>query len=162
MLTGNLPFHSATRQETMDQILKAKLGMPDNLSKEAQSLVRIEPIDIEFVHLQFQRSLFPPLNSFGHYSNVCRTIAWVPVQTASKTSNGTNSSRQSIGSIWNGKKCGRHSYRLFHVTMPTISIRSTRINRHAIPLAVQSAQVHAKYFVDSVLLRPAYWTIQIM
>lgn len=39
MLTGNLPFHSATRQETMDQILKAKLGMPDNLSKEAQSLV---------------------------------------------------------------------------------------------------------------------------
>lgn len=41
MLTGNLPFHSATRQETMDQILKAKLGMPDNLSKEAQSLVMI-------------------------------------------------------------------------------------------------------------------------
>ncbi|XP_055297203.1 ribosomal protein S6 kinase alpha-3 [Sitodiplosis mosellana] len=40
MLTGNLPFHSATRQETMDQILKAKLGMPDNLSKEAQSLLR--------------------------------------------------------------------------------------------------------------------------
>lgn len=39
MLTGNLPFHSSTRQETMDQILKAKLGMPDNLSKEAQSLV---------------------------------------------------------------------------------------------------------------------------
>lgn len=39
MLTGNLPFHSATRQETMDQILKAKLGMPDNLSREAQSLV---------------------------------------------------------------------------------------------------------------------------
>lgn len=39
MLTGNLPFHSATRQETMDQILKAKLGMPDNLSKDAQSLV---------------------------------------------------------------------------------------------------------------------------
>lgn len=40
MLTGNLPFHSATRQETMDQILKAKLGMPDNLSREAQSLLR--------------------------------------------------------------------------------------------------------------------------
>lgn len=40
MLTGNLPFHSATRQETMDQILKAKLGMPDNLSREAQSLVK--------------------------------------------------------------------------------------------------------------------------
>lgn len=39
MLTGNLPFHSATRQETMDQILKAKLGMPDNLSRDAQSLV---------------------------------------------------------------------------------------------------------------------------
>lgn len=41
MLTGNLPFHSATRQETMDQILKAKLGMPDNLSRDAQSLVMI-------------------------------------------------------------------------------------------------------------------------
>lgn len=40
MLTGNLPFHCATRQETMDQILKAKLGMPDNLSREAQSLLR--------------------------------------------------------------------------------------------------------------------------
>lgn len=40
MLTGNLPFHSKTRQETMDQILKAKLGMPDNLSREAQSLLR--------------------------------------------------------------------------------------------------------------------------
>lgn len=40
MLTGNLPFHCATRQETMNQILKAKLGMPDNLSSEAQSLLR--------------------------------------------------------------------------------------------------------------------------
>lgn len=40
MLTGNLPFHSSTRQETMNQILKAKLGMPDNLSPEAQSLLR--------------------------------------------------------------------------------------------------------------------------
>lgn len=46
MLTGNLPFHSATRQETMDQILKAKLGMPDNLSREAQSLV----ITMFYVH----------------------------------------------------------------------------------------------------------------
>ncbi len=40
MLTGNLPFHCPTRQETMNQILKAKLGMPDNLSSEAQSLLR--------------------------------------------------------------------------------------------------------------------------
>lgn len=40
MLTGNLPFHCATRPETMNQILKAKLGMPDNLSPEAQSLLR--------------------------------------------------------------------------------------------------------------------------
>lgn len=40
MLTGNLPFHCSTRQETMNQILKAKLGMPDNLSSEAQSLLR--------------------------------------------------------------------------------------------------------------------------
>ncbi|XP_059619454.1 ribosomal protein S6 kinase 2 beta isoform X2 [Phlebotomus argentipes] len=41
MLTGNLPFHGATRQETMNQILKTKLGMPDNLSPEAQSLLRV-------------------------------------------------------------------------------------------------------------------------
>lgn len=40
MLTGNLPFHCSSRQETMNQILKAKLGMPDNLSSEAQSLLR--------------------------------------------------------------------------------------------------------------------------
>ncbi|CAK1555154.1 unnamed protein product [Leptosia nina] len=40
MLTGNLPFHGATRHETMTQILKAKLGMPANLSEEAQSLLR--------------------------------------------------------------------------------------------------------------------------
>ncbi|XP_049872430.1 ribosomal protein S6 kinase 2 beta isoform X2 [Pectinophora gossypiella] len=40
MLTGNLPFHGPTRHETMTQILKAKLGMPSNLSEEAQSLLR--------------------------------------------------------------------------------------------------------------------------
>lgn len=40
MLTGNLPFHCATRPETMNHILKAKLGMPDHLSPEAQSLLR--------------------------------------------------------------------------------------------------------------------------
>lgn len=40
MLTGNLPFHGANRQETMNQILKTKLGMPENLSPEAQSLLR--------------------------------------------------------------------------------------------------------------------------
>lgn len=40
MLTGNLPFHGLTRRDTMTQILKAKLGMPANLSPEAQSLLR--------------------------------------------------------------------------------------------------------------------------
>lgn len=40
MLTGNLPFHGRTRQDTMNQILKSKLGMPENLSPEAQSLLR--------------------------------------------------------------------------------------------------------------------------
>lgn len=160
MLTGNLPFHSATRQETMDQILKAKLGMPDNLSKEAQSLVRVQSIAM----LRIFNSFMPisPLHSFEHYSNVCRTIAWVPVQMASKTLNGTNSLRQSIGSVWSGKKCVRHSYRLFHVTTPTISILSTRINRPVILPEDQSARVHAKYSVDSVSLHPAYWTIRIM
>lgn len=40
MLTGNLPFHGQTRQETMTQILRSKLGMPENLSPEAQALLR--------------------------------------------------------------------------------------------------------------------------
>jgi ribosomal protein S6 kinase alpha-1/2/3/6 len=40
MLTGNLPFHGTNRQDTMNQILKSKLGMPENLSHEAQSLLR--------------------------------------------------------------------------------------------------------------------------
>ena len=40
MLTGQLPFQGANRKETMTQILKAKLGMPEYLSLEAQSLLR--------------------------------------------------------------------------------------------------------------------------
>ncbi|XP_017785338.1 PREDICTED: ribosomal protein S6 kinase alpha-1-like, partial [Nicrophorus vespilloides] len=40
MLTGGLPFQGANRRDTMTQILKAKLGMPSNLSSEAQSLLR--------------------------------------------------------------------------------------------------------------------------
>lgn len=40
MLTGRLPFQGTTRKDTMTQILKAKLGMPANLSTEAQSLLR--------------------------------------------------------------------------------------------------------------------------
>lgn len=40
MLTGSLPFQGANRRDTMTQILKAKLGMPANLSSEAQSLLR--------------------------------------------------------------------------------------------------------------------------
>ncbi|OXA51154.1 Ribosomal protein S6 kinase alpha-3 [Folsomia candida] len=40
MLTGSLPFQGANRKETMVQILKAKLGMPQFLSPEAQSLLR--------------------------------------------------------------------------------------------------------------------------
>ncbi|KAG5891958.1 hypothetical protein JTB14_002229 [Gonioctena quinquepunctata] len=41
MLTGALPFQGSDRKETMTQILKAKLGMPANLSTEAQSLLRV-------------------------------------------------------------------------------------------------------------------------
>ncbi|KAL6438116.1 hypothetical protein ACFW04_004387 [Cataglyphis niger] len=41
MLTGALPFQGANRKETMTQILKAKLGMPQNLSPEAQALLRV-------------------------------------------------------------------------------------------------------------------------
>ena len=40
MLTGQLPFQGENRKETMNQILKAKLGMPEYLSPEAQSLLR--------------------------------------------------------------------------------------------------------------------------
>ncbi|XP_054273253.1 ribosomal protein S6 kinase 2 beta isoform X3 [Macrosteles quadrilineatus] len=41
MLTGTLPFTGANRKETMTQILKAKLGMPQFLSQESQSLLRV-------------------------------------------------------------------------------------------------------------------------
>lgn len=41
MLTGSLPFQGANRKETMTMILKAKLGMPQFLSQEAQSLLRV-------------------------------------------------------------------------------------------------------------------------
>ncbi|KAI0207595.1 Ribosomal protein S6 kinase 2 alpha [Lamellibrachia satsuma] len=40
MLTGALPFQGQNRKETMTMILKAKLGMPQFLSAEAQSLLR--------------------------------------------------------------------------------------------------------------------------
>ncbi|XP_013918452.1 PREDICTED: ribosomal protein S6 kinase alpha-1 [Thamnophis sirtalis] len=40
MLTGSLPFQGKDRKETMSLILKAKLGMPQFLSCEAQSLLR--------------------------------------------------------------------------------------------------------------------------
>ncbi|XP_008208483.1 ribosomal protein S6 kinase 2 beta [Nasonia vitripennis] len=41
MLTGALPFQGANRKETMTQILKAKLGMPQEISPEAQALLRV-------------------------------------------------------------------------------------------------------------------------
>ncbi|XP_051945814.1 ribosomal protein S6 kinase alpha-2-like [Xyrauchen texanus] len=40
MLTGSLPFQGKDRKETMAFILKAKLGMPQFLSTEVQSLLR--------------------------------------------------------------------------------------------------------------------------
>lgn len=40
MLTGGLPFQGKDRKDTMTLILKAKLGMPQYLSPEAQSLLR--------------------------------------------------------------------------------------------------------------------------
>uniref|UniRef100_A0A2K6FUK8 non-specific serine/threonine protein kinase n=1 Tax=Propithecus coquereli TaxID=379532 RepID=A0A2K6FUK8_PROCO len=40
MLTGSLPFQGKDRKETMALILKAKLGMPQFLSMEAQGLLR--------------------------------------------------------------------------------------------------------------------------
>ncbi|KAL0276155.1 UNVERIFIED_CONTAM: hypothetical protein PYX00_003784 [Menopon gallinae] len=41
MLTGSLPFQGSNRKETMTMILKAKLGMPQFLSQEAQALLRV-------------------------------------------------------------------------------------------------------------------------
>ena len=41
MLTGSLPFQGSNRHETMTQIMKSKLGMPQFLSPEAQSLLRV-------------------------------------------------------------------------------------------------------------------------
>ncbi|XP_075226417.1 ribosomal protein S6 kinase alpha-2-like isoform X2 [Lycorma delicatula] len=41
MLTGALPFQATSRKETMTQIMRAKLGMPQFLSQEAQSLLRV-------------------------------------------------------------------------------------------------------------------------
>ncbi|KAG9510039.1 Ribosomal protein S6 kinase alpha-1, partial [Fragariocoptes setiger] len=40
MLTGVLPFQGANRKETLQQIMKAKLYMPNNISSEAQCLLR--------------------------------------------------------------------------------------------------------------------------
>ncbi|XP_061176559.1 ribosomal protein S6 kinase 2 alpha-like [Saccostrea echinata] len=40
MLTGALPFQGSNRKDTMTQILKAKLGMPQFLSSDAQQLLR--------------------------------------------------------------------------------------------------------------------------
>ncbi|XP_060061132.1 ribosomal protein S6 kinase alpha-2 isoform X2 [Erinaceus europaeus] len=40
MLTGSLPFQGKDRKDTMSLILKAKLGMPQFLSVEAQGLLR--------------------------------------------------------------------------------------------------------------------------
>jgi len=40
MLTGRLPFQGEDRKETINQILKTKLQMPNYLSPEAQSLLR--------------------------------------------------------------------------------------------------------------------------
>ncbi|XP_051870058.1 ribosomal protein S6 kinase alpha-3 isoform X2 [Pristis pectinata] len=41
MLTGTLPFQGKDRKETMTMILKAKLGMPQFLSADSQSLLRM-------------------------------------------------------------------------------------------------------------------------
>jgi p90 ribosomal S6 kinase len=53
MLTGSLPFQGENRKATMNMILKAKLGMPQFLSPEAQSLLRV----------LFKRN---PLNRLGY------------------------------------------------------------------------------------------------
>lgn len=61
MLTGALPFQGANRKETMTQILKAKLGMPLNISPEAQALLRV----------LFKRN---PTNRLGSGNYSCSSI----------------------------------------------------------------------------------------
>ncbi|KAL3312010.1 Ribosomal protein S6 kinase alpha-3 [Cichlidogyrus casuarinus] len=56
MLTGSLPFSSGDRKQTMGQILRAKLRMPQFLSSEAESLLRA----------LFKRN---PLNRLGYGQN---------------------------------------------------------------------------------------------
>jgi len=53
MLTGSLPFQGENRKATMTMILKAKLGMPQFLTPEAQALLRV----------LFKRN---PQNRLGH------------------------------------------------------------------------------------------------
>ena len=65
MLTGQLPFQGENRKETMSQILKAKLGMPDYLSLPAQSLLRA----------LFKRN---PANRLGHGKfERCCCVLWI-------------------------------------------------------------------------------------
>ena len=61
MLTGQLPFQGENRKETMSQILKAKLGMPDYLSLPAQSLLRA----------LFKRN---PINRLGYGESIVFTV----------------------------------------------------------------------------------------
>ncbi|XP_064404660.1 ribosomal protein S6 kinase alpha-3-like isoform X2 [Halichondria panicea] len=61
MLTGSLPFQGENRKATMTMILKAKLGMPQFLSPEAQSLLRV----------LFKRN---PQNRLGHGPNGIENI----------------------------------------------------------------------------------------
>ncbi|KAJ8312931.1 hypothetical protein KUTeg_010304 [Tegillarca granosa] len=64
MLTGALPFQGANRKETMTQILKAKLGMPQFLSPEAQGLLRAlfkrNPANRLDFELLLKRKINPP------------------------------------------------------------------------------------------------------
>uniref|UniRef100_A0A8C4WBC4 Ribosomal protein S6 kinase n=1 Tax=Gopherus evgoodei TaxID=1825980 RepID=A0A8C4WBC4_9SAUR len=60
MLTGSLPFQGKDRKETMALILKAKLGMPQFLSIEAQSLLGMHAhlISVQYGVEEIKRHLF--------------------------------------------------------------------------------------------------------
>uniref|UniRef100_A0A4W5NHE0 non-specific serine/threonine protein kinase n=1 Tax=Hucho hucho TaxID=62062 RepID=A0A4W5NHE0_9TELE len=64
MLTGSLPFQGKDRKETMNLILKARLGMPQFLSSEAQSLLRYvlthKLITVVVPLKLFRREIHPP------------------------------------------------------------------------------------------------------
>ena len=137
MLVGTLPFSCKDRKQTMSQILRAKLRMPEFLSPEAQSLLRA----------LFKRN---PANRLGNLflwpstgQNIIRdlvdyllfSLLKAPDLLAPKKSKHIRFSLQSIGKNSTNAKSIRHFNRPFTPTKHTILIvnshRAHQRTRHA-------------------------------